>query len=175
MKSKEVIRMVKNKIKQLRMAKRMSQEQLAEKAQVSVRTIQRLEAGEDASISTLNLVAGALGVEVGDLFPTSNSEQQADKIQNAADQLHYQLDARHDEYHLFKKLFNAIYIICMLALGAVYFAVTGALRWVIVFLWVGGWIIMSPLKKWLVIQKINPKLDAKYPLTVNRVDKNGSD
>ena len=39
--------MVKNKIKQLRMAKRMSQEQLAEKAQVSVRTIQRLEAGED--------------------------------------------------------------------------------------------------------------------------------
>lgn len=61
--------MVKNKIKQLRMAKRMSQEQLAEKAQVSVRTIQRLEAGEDASISTLNLVAGALGVEVGDLFP----------------------------------------------------------------------------------------------------------
>lgn len=37
-----------NKIKQLRMGKHLSQEQLAEKAKVSVRTIQRLEAGEDA-------------------------------------------------------------------------------------------------------------------------------
>ncbi|WP_142490617.1 helix-turn-helix transcriptional regulator, partial [Limosilactobacillus reuteri] len=48
-------------IKQLRLAKHLSQEQLAEKSKVSVRTIQRLEAGEDASISTLNLVAGSLG------------------------------------------------------------------------------------------------------------------
>lgn len=54
--------MVNNKIKQIRLAKHLSQEQLAEKSKVSVRTIQRLEAGEDASISTLNLVAGALGV-----------------------------------------------------------------------------------------------------------------
>lgn len=49
--------MIKNKIKEMRQEKNLSQEQLAEKAQVSVRTIQRLEAGEDASISTLNLVA----------------------------------------------------------------------------------------------------------------------
>lgn len=71
--------MVDNQIKKLRLAKGMSQEQLAEKANVSVRTVQRLEAGDDASISTLNLVAGALGVEVGDLFTKTSSTQQRKK------------------------------------------------------------------------------------------------
>ena len=45
-----------NQIKKLRQSQNLSQEMLAEKAQVSVRTIQRLEAGEEASVETLNLV-----------------------------------------------------------------------------------------------------------------------
>ena len=32
--------------------------------------------------------------------------------------------------------------------------------------------IFAPLKRESVIKKIGPKLDAKYPLTVNRIDKN---
>ena len=60
----EISKMVNNRIKQLRLSKNLSQEQLAEKSKVSVRTIQRLEAGNEASIETLNLVAGALGVPV---------------------------------------------------------------------------------------------------------------
>lgn len=39
-------------------------------------------------------------------------------------------------------------------------------------LWIGGWMLFSPLKKWLELRKLTPKLDAKYPLTVNRIDKN---
>ena len=84
-------------IKQLRLAKHLSQEQLAEKSKVSVRTIQRLEAGEDASISTLNRVASSLGVKVGDLFPTTDSDRQKVKIQSADEQLQYQLHQRHEE------------------------------------------------------------------------------
>lgn len=84
-------------IKQLRLAKHLSQEQLAEKSKVSVRTIQRLKAGEDASISTLNLVAGSLGVKVGELFPTTDSDRQKVKIQSADEQLQYQLHQRHEE------------------------------------------------------------------------------
>ena len=84
-------------IKQLRLAKHLSQEQLAEKSKVSVRTIQRLEAGEDASISTLNLVAGSLGVKGGELFPTTDSDRQKVKIQSADEQLQYQLHQRHEE------------------------------------------------------------------------------
>lgn len=39
-------------------------------------------------------------------------------------------------------------------------------------LWIGAWVIMSPLKKWLVIHKVDPKLDRKYPLTASRLNKN---
>lgn len=77
----EISKMVNNRIKQLRLSKNLSQEQLAEKSKVSVRTIQRLEAGNEASIETLNLVAGALGVPVKELFDDSTAQE--NKIQNA--------------------------------------------------------------------------------------------
>lgn len=38
-------------------------------------------------------------------------------------------------------------------------------------LWIGAWIMMGPLKNWLVIKKVDPKLDYKFPLTISRVDK----
>lgn len=165
--------MEKNKIKKLRLACHLSQEQLAEKAQVSVRTIQRLEAGDDASISTLNLVAGALGVEVGDLFPHTNSAQQEAKVQSADEQLQYQLQARHDEYKTFKHMYSAIYIVIMMVWGALFPVINNdALSSVVGILWIGGWMVMGPLKRWIEINKVNPRLDQKYPLTVSRVDKN---
>lgn len=68
-----------NKVKKLRLAQHLSQEQLAEKANVSVRTIQRLEAGKDVSASTLNLIANALGVSVEKLFSPINSFEQQEK------------------------------------------------------------------------------------------------
>ena len=45
-----------------------TQARLAAESGVGVRTVQRLEAGADASLETLHLVAVALGVEVGELF-----------------------------------------------------------------------------------------------------------
>ena len=38
-------------------------------------------------------------------------------------------------------------------------------------LWIGGWLLFGPLKKEIKIKRIDPKLDAKYPLTVNRIDR----
>lgn len=165
--------MIENKIKELRAASHQSQEQLAEKAQVSVRTIQRLEAGDDASISTLNLVAGALGVGVGDLFPhTDTTQEQQAKIQSADDQLQYQLQARHEEFRTFKHLYNAVFIIVMMAWGALFPLVHNDIYSSLMgILWIGAWIMMGPLKNWLVIKKIDPKLDHKFPLTISRVDK----
>ena len=81
-----------------------------------MRTIQRLEAGEDASISTLNLVAGSLGVKVGDLFPTTDSDRQKVKIQSADEQLQYQLHKRHDEEYLQKDVQHLFYY-CYVNLG----------------------------------------------------------
>lgn len=107
--------MVNNKIKQLRLSKNLSQEQLAEKAKVSVRTIQRMEAGDDASIETLNLVAGALGVSVKELF--DDSPAQKNKIRNAEENLQYQLKSRHDEFKTFKHIYFTCYIIVMMLWG----------------------------------------------------------
>lgn len=76
-----------NQIKKLRQSQNLSQEMLAEKAQVSVRTIQRLEAGEEASVETLNLVAGALGVGIKDLYDVEKNSDYEDKIASADQKL----------------------------------------------------------------------------------------
>jgi transcriptional regulator with XRE-family HTH domain len=57
-----------NKIKQLREERDISQEHLAYKAGVAVKTISRLERSGRANSETLRAVAAALGVGLGDLF-----------------------------------------------------------------------------------------------------------
>ncbi|GAA3902192.1 MULTISPECIES: helix-turn-helix domain-containing protein [Gibbsiella] len=54
-------------IRELRLAKGWSQEQLAAIAGLSTRTIQRIENGHQASLETLGAIAAALGVQVSDL------------------------------------------------------------------------------------------------------------
>lgn len=161
-----------NQIKKLRLDKHWSQEQLADKANVSVRTIQRLEAGKEASIETLNLVAGALGVEVKDLFDDSESSEQQAKINDSESQLQYQLQSRHQEYKVFKNIYNACYIPMMLVFTFLISLVKddnlSSVLWIVL---VFGWMLYGPLRKLLVFKRIDPKLDAKYPLTKNRMDK----
>lgn len=54
-------------IRELRLAKGWSQEQLATIAGLSTRTIQRIENDHQASLETLGAIAAALGMQVGDL------------------------------------------------------------------------------------------------------------
>ncbi|WP_432775589.1 helix-turn-helix domain-containing protein (plasmid) [Limosilactobacillus reuteri] len=96
--------MVNNQIKKLRIEKGLSQGQLAEKANVSIRTIQQLEAGNDVSISTLSLIAGALGVEVKKLFDAEVFSQQQERLNFADNQLKYQLHERRREYSTYSQL-----------------------------------------------------------------------
>ncbi len=162
-------------IKQLRLARQLSQEELAERAQVSVRTIQRLETGEDVSISTLNLVAGALGVEVADLFQKQRQSDspQAEKVQAASDQSEYQLHERQTELKTANGIYNSVYVVAMLGLcffGDAWNDQFWDSAWVLT--WIAGWMLMGPIKRLLVQKLWGPKLDTKYPLTQNRVDKN---
>ncbi|MFM0829667.1 helix-turn-helix transcriptional regulator, partial [Staphylococcus epidermidis] len=52
--------MNKSKVAEIRKQKSLTQENLAEKAYVTVRTIQRMEAGEEVSSETLKSVSNAL-------------------------------------------------------------------------------------------------------------------
>ncbi|MGL9750863.1 MAG: helix-turn-helix domain-containing protein [Symbiopectobacterium sp.] len=63
-----------NPIKTLRLASAWSQEQLEELSSLSVRTVQRIENGERASLDTLGAIAAAFGVNVTELM-TEESEQ----------------------------------------------------------------------------------------------------
>nr|MWN21452.1 helix-turn-helix domain-containing protein [Leuconostoc lactis] len=60
--------------------KGFTQEKLAEKSNLSIRTIQRLESGEDSSLETLRLVANALEVPVNELFETVDDTTKANEI-----------------------------------------------------------------------------------------------
>lgn len=64
-----------NRIKQLRISRAWSQEQLAELSSLSVRTIQRIENGEQASLETLGAIAAAFDIKVAELIaPAEMSE-----------------------------------------------------------------------------------------------------
>jgi transcriptional regulator with XRE-family HTH domain len=56
-----------NRIKALRLSRAWSQEQLAELTNLSVRTIQRIENGEQASLETLGALAAAFDLKVAEL------------------------------------------------------------------------------------------------------------
>lgn len=63
-----------SRVAALRKGKGWTQERLAAESEIGIRTIQRIESGQDASLETLSLVADALGAEVGELFTTVGSE-----------------------------------------------------------------------------------------------------
>jgi transcriptional regulator with XRE-family HTH domain len=50
-------------LKQIRISRRLSQEQLAQMSGLNVRTIQRIESGQNASLESLKCLAAALEVE----------------------------------------------------------------------------------------------------------------
>ena len=57
-------------LKQLRLSRHLSQEQLAQMSGLSVRTIQRIERGHNASVESLKCLAAVLEVDI----PTLNQE-----------------------------------------------------------------------------------------------------
>lgn len=63
-----------NPIKTLRLSRAWSQEQLAELSSLSVRTVQRIENGERASLDTLGAIAAAFGVNVTELMTEDNEQ-----------------------------------------------------------------------------------------------------
>lgn len=68
---------VAEKVKAYRLRKAWSQEQLAEVASLSVRTVQRTEKGQKPSLETISAIASAFGVNVSDLTEETYVASQA--------------------------------------------------------------------------------------------------
>jgi len=72
-----------SKIRQLRISRAWSQEQLAELSSLSVRTVQRIENGEQASLDTLGAIAAAFDIKVSEL--TENDTRDGNSPEHALD------------------------------------------------------------------------------------------
>lgn len=113
-----------HQVKALRLQRAWSQEQLAELASLSVRTIQRIENGEAPSLETLSALAAVFGVSVTEL--SAESVVADDSLDRRI------VDARlrvKQEARFYHSLVSAV-IICLLLWGVNYLTSPGN-YWVI--------------------------------------------
>jgi len=151
------------RIVELRRERGWTQEKLADECGVGVRTIQRLEAGSDASLETLSLVADALGVPVRDLFATIESDELSGRVDSFESRVSDQQTARDRIRGGWLFLFIGVGVVVTLV-GAT----GGQLGSVIIpAYWVGGVLILFALQRLY----LDPHLDAKFPLSRSKRDR----
>lgn len=155
------------RIGELRRARGWTQERLAAESGVTARTIQRLEAGSDASLETISLIADALGVPVGELFISVETKTFEDSVDGLDARKRAQQAKRDGIAHGIGYAFGGIGI--LVTLGTVVLVLTGALSglgWL-------GWLIIpaywgagGALVNGVFSAVVDPRLDVKYPLSV---------
>ncbi|HXH36018.1 MAG TPA: helix-turn-helix transcriptional regulator [Plantibacter sp.] len=155
------------RIGELRRAKGWTQERLAAESGITTRTIQRLEAGSDASLETIGLIADALGVPVGELFIHVETKTFEDSVDGLDARKRAQQAKRDGIAQGIGYAFGGIGI--LVTLGTVVLVPTGALS---ALGWL-GWLIIpaywgagGALVNGVFSAVVDPRLDAKYPLSV---------
>lgn len=151
---------IETRIIELRQERGWTQERLAAEAGVGLRTVQRLEAGQDASSETLTLVADALRVPVRDLFGSIADDKLDSRVESLQGRLEQQQAARDRLTSAWWWLYVGVGIVVTLlsfALDAYGIAVTVAY-------WAGGAIILMAVQRLY----LEPRMEAKYPLSKSR-------
>ncbi|MGX7041334.1 helix-turn-helix domain-containing protein [Leuconostoc lactis] len=155
--------MQKTRISMLRKSKGFTQEKLAEKSNLSIRTIQRLESGEDSSLETLRLVANALEVPVNELFETVDDATKANEIDLFSEEQIIQIEKRKSE----KQLLNIKRLVVFISLLLLAFFISkfpNDVQGMLGILWVGLFLLSAYLMKYMK-SNWHLKMNAKYPLT----------
>lgn len=154
------------RIRDLRTARGWSQERLAEASGVAVRTIQRLEAGNDASLETLSLVATALEVSVRDLFASVESDRLGIAVdgldQRIADERVERARAERAQRgwrYLYVALGLVVTAVAIIAVGSP--SSSGEVILLVPAYWIGGLLVLRFLER----SVLGPRLDARFPLT----------
>lgn len=135
-----------SKIAKLRKDKSLTQENLAEKACVTVRTIQRIEAGEEVSSETLKNIQNALDVTINELFESIASSDKEEEIMEIAKEQQKQFHYRRNEQLTFR----------FIAFGVV---------------WIFMLFLSLAMMHYVLNVLISKKLDEKYPMTVGMNNK----
>ena len=145
------------RIAELRQENGWTQERLATESGVGLRTIQRVEAGQDASLETLSLVADALRVEVRDLFTTIDDARFATRLESLDGRTTEQQSARDRITGAWRWLYVGVGIVLSLL------SLTLGPYGLVVFLsyWTGGYLILVAMRRIY----LEPHLAARYPLS----------
>lgn len=134
-----------------------TQERLSTESGVGLRTIQRLEAGKDASLETLSLVADALRVPVRELFATIDDAQFSSRLES--------LDTRVEEQQAARDRITAAWRWLYVGIGVVLslFSITLGKYGLVLFFsyWTGGYLILVAVRRIY----LEPHLEARYPLS----------
>jgi len=163
-----------NQIALLRKSKGWTQEKLAEESNLSIRTIQRLESGEDSSLETLRLVSNALEVQINDLFV--DSEKKSKEVSFFSKEQSMQIEKRKSEKQIFN-MKQLIFYILVLLLAFFIDKFPENVQGFLGIFWIGlfflGLCVMRYYKsKWTI------KMNDKYPLTIGvkiKKEKNSDD
>ncbi|WP_311245967.1 helix-turn-helix transcriptional regulator [Microbacterium sp. WCS2018Hpa-23] len=144
------------RITELRQAQGWTQERLANESGVGLRTVQRLEAGQDASLETLSLVADALQVPVRDLFAAIEDDALSSRVDSLQQRTDDQQASRDRITKAWRWLYVGIGIVCTLLSFTFPYGLVLFLSY-----WVGGYVILSALRR-IVLE---PQLDTRFPLS----------
>lgn len=145
------------RIADLRQTVGWTQERLATESGVGLRTIQRLEAGNEASLETLSLVADALRVSVSDLFSSIEDADFGNRVEA--------LDSRAADQQAARDRIAAAWRWLYVGIGVVLTVLSFTMgpSGLVLFLayWTGGLLILIGLRRII----LEPRLDARYPLS----------
>ncbi len=158
------------RIATLRRERGWTQERLAEASGVAVRTVQRLESGNDASLETLSAIARALEVPVRELFAQEDPAE-LDPGVRGLDERTEAAAAAAATQQAARDRFVAGFWSFSTAVGVVFGIVTVLLLvlhvWSpLVFLLVGAyWAVRRPVGRFLLDTVLGARLDRRWPLS----------
>ena len=158
--------MNKYRVAELRKKRGWTQEVLAEKANITVRTIQRIENGTDVSLDTLASISNALLVPVSELFERIEEEAKEVEIMDMSKEQLIQLKYRQTITVSITLLVIAAILLVMSILGVEINELASdyniTLSWLA---WVSLLLLLLGLANYYLGVKLNETLDQKYPLT----------
>ncbi|MBF4617359.1 helix-turn-helix transcriptional regulator [Clavibacter sp. VKM Ac-2873] len=154
------------RVADLRRERGWTQDRLAEASGITVRTVQRLEAGNDASLETLSLVAKALEVPVRDLFGAVGGDDFGRTVSALDDRAERQQEKRDRAVDGYRSLYSGVGIVWTLLVvaGIATHVLPGVAALLIGAYWAGG----ALLSRFLLRVVLGPRLDRAYPLSRDR-------
>lgn len=158
--------MNKYRVAELRKKRGWTQEVLAEKANITVRTIQRIENGTDVSLDTLASISNALLVPVSELFESIEEEAKEVEIMDMSKEQLIQLKYRKTITVSITLLVIAAILLVMSILGVEINELASGYNTTLSWLaWVSLLLLLIGLANYYLGVKLNEMLDQKYPLT----------